>query len=50
LSSFDEDLLSIRLDVGNRENLNFEGFAISGGVYFNFVLLAIMLNENWDLG
>jgi hypothetical protein len=45
LAAFGENLLTVRLDAGERKKLVFEGFAISRRVYFYIVFLALMFYE-----
>jgi hypothetical protein len=49
LATLHQDLLSFRLDAGERVKLEFEGFAVGGRVEIDIILLALVLDNNLDI-
>jgi hypothetical protein len=48
LAALDENLLALGLNAGQREELVFEYLAGGGRVELDVVLLALVLDDNWE--
>ena len=48
LAAFDENLLTVRLDAGEREELELESFAGGGGIMVDIVFLSLVFDDDLE--